>query len=162
MTDVLQSVVTDGIAGDAAIAGEDVGGKTGTTDDTWDIWFDGFTANCAAALWIGTDDNVALDSTSSKAAALWSRIMSQVNIARGGTYRERPDNVIIKNGEYFTQGTQPPDPPPEKKEEKKDDKKDDKLSKDKKTDSASAKKEDSNKDTKTESSGSNKEKKNGN
>ncbi len=132
MTDVLQSVVTDGIAGDARIEGEEVGGKTGTTDDTWDIWFDGFTARSAAALWIGTDDNVALNSTSATAAALWSRIMSQVNLAYGGTYPEQPSNVIIKNGEYFTNGTQPPDPPPEEKKDK--DK--DKSSKDKKSDSS--------------------------
>ena len=120
MTDVLQSVVSNGIATDAAVDGEHVGGKTGTTDDTWDIWFDGFTANYAAALWIGTDDNVALNTTSMTAAKLWSKIMSNVDRAKGGEYRSRPDNVIIKNGEYFTTGTQPPDPPPEEKKEDKD------------------------------------------
>ena len=122
MTDVLQSVVEDGIAGDAAISGEKVGGKTGTTDETWDIWFDGFTANYAAALWIGTDDNVELDATSAAAAKLWSKIMGKVKRAKGGKYKDRPSNVIIKNGEYYTKGTQPPDPPPEPK--KKDDKAD--------------------------------------
>lgn len=115
MTDILQSVVTDGIAGNAAIKGEDVGGKTGTTDETWDIWFDGFTANYSAALWIGTDDNAELDSTSEKAAALWGKIMGKVKRAKGGEYRSMPDNVIIKNGELFTKGTQPPDPPKEVK-----------------------------------------------
>ena len=46
--------------------------------------------------------------------------MSNVDRAKGGEYRSRPDNVIIKNGEYFTTGTQPPDPPPEEKKEDKD------------------------------------------
>ena len=125
MTDVLQSVVTDGIAGNAAIKGEEVGGKTGTTDETWDIWFDGFTANYSAALWIGTDDNAELSATSEKAALLWSKIMSKVKRAKGGEYKSKPDNVIAKNGELYTKGTQPPDPPPPpKKEEKKDDKAD--------------------------------------
>ena len=124
MTDVLQSVVTDGIAGDAAIKGEKVGGKTGTTDDTWDIWFDGFTANYAAALWIGTDDNVALDSYSSTAAKLWSKIMGKVKRAKGGEYRSMPSDVTVKNGEYFTKGTEPPDPPPEEKKDDKDKDKD--------------------------------------
>ena len=124
MTDVLQSVVSDGIAYDAAIKGEMVGGKTGTTDDTWDIWFDGFTANYAAALWIGTDDNVELNATSSMAAKLWSRIMGNVDRALGGEYKSRPSNVMIKNGEYFTKGTEPPDPPPEEKEKDKDKDKD--------------------------------------
>ena len=122
MTDVLQSVVSNGIAYDAKISGEEVGGKTGTTDDTWDIWFDGFTAKYAAALWIGTDDNVALDTTSATAAKLWSKIMSNVKRAKGGEYKSRPSNVIIKNGEYFTKGTQPPDPPPVVKKDKDKDK----------------------------------------
>ena len=118
MTDVLQTVVSDGIAYDAAISGEEVGGKTGTTDETWDIWFDGFTPKYSAALWIGTDNNIELDTTSATAAKLWSKIMSKVKRAKGGEYKSRPDNVIVKNGEYYTTGTQPPDPPPEKKKEK--------------------------------------------
>ena len=118
MTDVLQTVVSDGIAYDAAIEGEEVGGKTGTTDETWDIWFDGFTPKYAAALWIGTDNNIELDTTSATAAKLWSKIMSKVKRAKGGEYKSRPDDVIVKNGEYYTKGTQPPDPPPEKKKEK--------------------------------------------
>ncbi|MCQ2563024.1 MAG: transglycosylase domain-containing protein [Mogibacterium sp.] len=124
MTDVLQSVVSNGIATDAAVEGEHVGGKTGTTDDTWDIWFDGFTANYAAALWIGTDDNVALNTTSMTAAKLWSKVMSKVKRAKGGEYKSMPGNVIVKNGEYFTTGTQPPDPPPEEKKDDKDKAKD--------------------------------------
>ena len=124
MRDVLQSVVSDGIAHDAAITGEAVGGKTGTTDETWDIWFDGFTANYSAALWIGTDDNVPLDATSARAAALWGDIMSSVKRARGGTYKSRPDNVSVKFGEYFTKGTEPPDPPPKKTDKDKDKDKD--------------------------------------
>ncbi len=124
MTDVLQTVVSDGIAFDAAIPGEKVGGKTGTTDETWDIWFDGFTPKYAAALWIGTDNNIELNTTSSTAAKLWGKIMSKVKRAKGGEYKSRPDNVIIKNGEYYTTGTQPPDPPPEKKDKDKDKDKD--------------------------------------
>ena len=54
-------------------------GKTGTTNDTFDVWIDGFTPDYAAALWIGTDLNVEMNGSSDQAAALWSRIMSQVN-----------------------------------------------------------------------------------
>ena len=109
MTDMLKSVVSKGIAGNAKIEGEEVGGKTGTTNDNYDIWFDGFTANCSAALWIGTDENITMYTESSTAAALWSKIMSQVEIARGGEYKSAPSNVIKKNGEYYTTGTEPKD-----------------------------------------------------
>ena len=82
MRDVLQTVVSQGIAGNAYISGETVGGKTGTTgsqDDNYDIWFDGFTANYSASLWIGNDVNIALSEMSPRAALLWSRIKSQSN-----------------------------------------------------------------------------------
>jgi penicillin-binding protein 1A len=106
MTDLLKSVVSRGIAGNAAISGIEVGGKTGTTNDTFDVWFDGFTPDYSAALWIGTDLNVEMLGSSAQAAALWSRIMSQVDGIRDGEYREMPSNVIKQNGEYYTKGTE--------------------------------------------------------
>ena len=107
MTDVLQSVVSKGIAGGAALSGVKSGGKTGTTNDQYDIWFDGFTPRYAAALWIGTDDNVAMTTMSGPAAALWGKIMNQVPRAKKGEYREKPDNVVYVGGEYYTKGTEP-------------------------------------------------------
>ena len=106
MTDLLKSVVSRGIAGNAAISGVEVGGKTGTTNDTYDVWFDGFTPDYAAALWIGTDLNVEMNGSSAQAAALWSRIMRQISDIRDGEYREMPANVIKENGEYYTAGTE--------------------------------------------------------
>ena len=107
MTDVLQSVITDGIAGAAAIDTVKAGGKTGTTSDQYDIWFDGFTPSYAASLWIGTDDNVSLTDMSGPAAALWGRIMNQIPKAKTGNYKDMPDNVVKVNNEYYTKGTEP-------------------------------------------------------
>lgn len=126
MRDILKSVVSQGIAGNARISGEQVGGKTGTTDDSVDIWFDGFTPKYTAALWIGNDVNIKLTSMSPMAASLWSKIMSQVTRAKGGTYSEKPDNVVsatfdassgllpdkkskskYTRTDYFTKGTVP-------------------------------------------------------
>ena len=98
MTDLLKSVVSRGIAGNAAISGVEVGGKTGTTNDTFDVWFDGFTPDYSAALWIGTDLNVEMLGSSAQAAALWSRIMRQVEDITEGEYLDMPSNVIKKNG----------------------------------------------------------------
>ena len=106
MTDVLKSVVSRGIAYNAAINDVQVGGKTGTTNDQYDIWFDGFTPHYAAALWIGTDQNVEMSSMSSVAALLWGNIMDQIPRAKEGEYKEMPDNVITKYGEYYTKGTE--------------------------------------------------------
>ena len=70
MTDMLKSVVSQGIGSPAGISGVQAGGKTGTTSSEFDIWFDGFTPSYAAALWIGNDVNMQLTSMSGPAAAL--------------------------------------------------------------------------------------------
>lgn len=125
MRDVLLSVVSEGIGSPAAVSGVSVGGKTGTTDDRYDIWFCGFTPTYSAALWIGNDVNMSLSSYSNTAARMWGRIISQIDGAKGGSYSSMPDNVTsasidTKSGllatdasgsdvrtEYFTSGTQP-------------------------------------------------------
>ena len=106
MTDILKSVVSEGIARNASINGIQVGGKTGTTNDWFDVWFDGFTPDYSAALWIGTDKNIKMNGTSAQAAALWSKIMAQIPGITDGVYSEKPENVITKNGEYYTEGTE--------------------------------------------------------
>ena len=105
MADCLKSNVTQGIAGSAYLNNVQSGGKTGTTDDQYDIWFDGFTPTYSASLWIGVDCNLALTSMSGPAASLWGRIMRQIDKADTGTYKEMPSNVIYSNGEYYTTGT---------------------------------------------------------
>ena len=106
MTDMLKSVVSRGIAGSAYVSGTQVGGKTGTTNDRYDIWFDGFTPKYSAALWIGADKNHQLSSGSDAAARLWSRIMSQIPGVTDGEYSSMPSNVVLVNGEYYTRGTE--------------------------------------------------------
>lgn len=107
MTDCLESVVSRGIAGNASISGVQAGGKTGTTNDDYDYWFAGFTPKYSAALWVGTDHNKAMGSSSSSAALLWSRIMSRIPDITEGEYPAQPDNVVYKYGEYYTEGTEP-------------------------------------------------------
>ena len=106
MTDMLKSVIAQGIAGPAAVSGTQAGGKTGTTNDKYDIWFDGFTAKYAASLWIGTDVNIKLSSMSEMAARLWGKIMNQIPAAKTGKYNAAPDNVIRIGNEYYTKGTE--------------------------------------------------------
>ena len=104
MTDVLQSVVRYNSY--MYVNGVSPGGKTGTTNDQYDIWFDGFTPSYAASLWIGTDENVEMSSMSAPAAALWGKIINQLPEAKKGSYPSQPSNVIRKGGEYYTKGTE--------------------------------------------------------
>ena len=106
MTDVLRTVVTEGIGSGAAISSQPVGGKTGTTDNNYDAWFAGFTPQYSAALWMGNDVNIDLTAGSAKSASFWSNIMERVcaDLPRG-SFKEMPDNVVSVGGEYYTDGT---------------------------------------------------------
>jgi len=52
-------------------------GKTGTTNDTRDSWFSGFTDRLLTVVWLGRDDNKPTNLTgSSGALRVWADIMA--------------------------------------------------------------------------------------
>ena len=53
----MQEVATVGTGAQAAKLGKPAGGKTGTTNDSFDTWFLGFTADQVAGVWLGFDHN---------------------------------------------------------------------------------------------------------
>lgn len=61
LVSIMRDVVQRG-TGTAArsIGREDVGGKTGSTNDFRDAWFAGFGGNLATSVWVGRDDNRSL------------------------------------------------------------------------------------------------------
>jgi penicillin-binding protein 1B len=63
MTDLLQSVFTEGTAQGAAALGFDrpAAGKTGTTNDSRDAWFAGYTPQLTTVVWVGMDQGVVPD-----------------------------------------------------------------------------------------------------
>jgi len=129
MTDLLRSVVTNGIGHAAAIGSQPVAGKTGTTTDNYDAWFVGFTPQYAASIWIGNDASIELSQGSASAARIWSKIMKQVHEGLPTGSFPTADDVIsvaidTKSGrlpsdlssldergtvrnEYFVKGTEP-------------------------------------------------------
>ncbi len=56
VTELLRAVVAEGTARRARVAGLEVAGKTGTTDDSRDAWFVGYTDRLVIAVWVGRDD----------------------------------------------------------------------------------------------------------
>jgi len=56
MTQLLVGVVDHG-TGRSAQIGRPIAGKTGTTQDYHDAWFEGFTADLVTGVWLGNDDN---------------------------------------------------------------------------------------------------------
>jgi penicillin-binding protein 1A len=62
ITSMLQGVVERGTAGRAKAVGKIIGGKTGTTNNSYDSWFVGFSPDLVVAVYIGFDNPKSLGS----------------------------------------------------------------------------------------------------
>ncbi|MEN1971883.1 penicillin-binding protein 1A [Luteimonas sp. MJ204] len=61
LVSMMRDVVQRGTGTQAKVLGrEDVGGKTGSTNDHRDAWFSGFGGNLVTVVWVGRDDNRSL------------------------------------------------------------------------------------------------------
>ncbi len=76
----LQGVVSGG-SGQAADIGRPMAGKTGTTNDSRDVWFVGYVPQLATSVWLGNLDNSPIDAENATggglAAPVWAQYMSQ-------------------------------------------------------------------------------------
>lgn len=79
LTKMLRQAVEDG-TGKAAYLDEKEAGKTGTTDNSVDLWFIGFLPKeeLVTGIWLGNDDNSPTRGSSYQAAALWGKYMNDV------------------------------------------------------------------------------------
>jgi penicillin-binding protein 1A len=57
LTAMMYGVVANGTGGYASLHGREAAGKTGTTQDSHDAWFVGFTTDYVGAAWVGNDDS---------------------------------------------------------------------------------------------------------
>ena len=57
MTSILNDVVTKGTGKSAQVAGIELAGKTGTTNDNVDAWFCGYSPSIQTIIWFGNDNN---------------------------------------------------------------------------------------------------------
>ena len=76
MTWMLQGVVNSG-TGIPAQIGRPAAGKTGTSDESRDLWYIGYIPQVSAGIWLGNDDNKPTKGTSGVAAELWRKFMLQ-------------------------------------------------------------------------------------
>jgi len=78
---MLQSVVNEGTAASLKHRGVSypVCGKTGTTNDSRDAWFIGFTPDILALVWVGLDKGESSTLSGAKAALpIWAELISQI------------------------------------------------------------------------------------
>ena len=101
ITNLLHSVVEYGTGAKAKKLGRtDLGGKTGTTNETVDAWFAGFNPEIVAVAWVGYDTPKSLGriETGSKAALpIWIDYMSEALTDRPDGKYVQPPGILIAN-----------------------------------------------------------------
>ena len=96
MNDLLRSVVEFGTARSLRNFGIDwpVAGKTGTTNETRDAWFVGYTPNILAVVWVGFDNNDSIHATGGRAALpIWADLMKALPQYVSGEWFVEPSGI---------------------------------------------------------------------
>lgn len=126
ITSAMEDVVKYGTGGSARLSNMTCAGKTGTTTDTRDLWFSGFTPYLTASVWSGYDDNQEISGSSSYHKVIWKKIMQRIHDTNKfeSVAFEIPESVVkrtictetgllassdacSKRTEYFAEGTLP-------------------------------------------------------
>lgn len=126
ITSAMQDVVSKGTGTAAKLSGWTAAGKTGTTTDTRDLWFSGYTPYLTASVWSGYDDNQEIEGSSSYHKVIWRKVMQRIHdtMQYESISFEMPESVKRKTicketgllassdacstySEYFAEGTGP-------------------------------------------------------
>nr|WP_248310913.1 transglycosylase domain-containing protein [Bosea vaviloviae] len=111
---MFHEVMVSGTGSKANIAGWEVGGKSGTTQDFRDAWFVGFTARLVTSVWLGNDDNSTMKRVfgSGLPAEIWAKYMRAAHAGMqpaplpGGLWHGAPKSIF--DGGAPVAGARPP------------------------------------------------------
>jgi penicillin-binding protein 1A len=139
-TSLLQSVIDHGTGAKAKTLARPIAGKTGTSNDSKDTWFAGYSTEIAGVVWVGYDDNKPLGSGetgASTALPAWISLMKAAHENKPRAEFPRPPGVVTvaidpKTGkraasedgaidEVFLEGTEPTETAEPKAEPKAED-----------------------------------------
>lgn len=95
MTAIMKTVITNG-TGRAANIGKPAAGKTGTTDDSRDAYFIGFTPDVVTGVWVGNDDNSQMGGITGGTvpAIIWKDVMTVATEPYGNVDFEYPEVIL--------------------------------------------------------------------
>lgn len=98
MTNLLQSVITQGTGKRAMELNRPCAGKTGTTNSLFDAWFVGYTPDYVAGVWVGFDEEKSLGKleTGGKAACpIWLYFMKKIHEDKPIKSFEVPKGIVF-------------------------------------------------------------------
>jgi penicillin-binding protein 1A len=98
MTDMMADVIKRGTGRRAlALNRSDIAGKTGTTNEAKDTWFNGFTRNLVATVWVGFDQERSLgeaEEGARTALPIWMQFMREALQGVPEQHRTMPDGLV--------------------------------------------------------------------
>lgn len=98
MTDMMADVIRRGTGRRAlALGRNDIAGKTGTTNEAKDTWFNGFTRNLVATVWVGFDQERPLGESEEGARTalpIWVQFMREALKGVPEQRRPMPDGLV--------------------------------------------------------------------
>ena len=95
---MMRGVINEGTGAGVRARGflDDAAGKTGTTNDTKDAWFAGFTPQLLCVVWVGFDDNSPLRLDGASAALpIWTRFMIAASKGQEAEHFSVPEENIV-------------------------------------------------------------------
>ena len=98
MDNIMGDVIKRGTGVRARVLGrEDISGKTGTTNESHDTWFNGFNPDLEATVWVGYDQEQSLgegEEGSSVAVPIWVRLMREALRGVPDVPRPKPPGLV--------------------------------------------------------------------
>ncbi|ANS75024.1 carboxypeptidase [Paenibacillus yonginensis] len=109
MTDMLRTVISasgstgHSVASDFKQYGKiPIVGKTGTTQNYADVWFEGYSPDVTLGIWVGYSEpaNTLSDAGKSRARKIWAKVMNEVTEAKPELFKTKefvkPDGIVKK------------------------------------------------------------------
>jgi penicillin-binding protein 1A len=112
MDDIMGDVIKRGTGARARVLGRgDIGGKTGTTNEAHDTWFNGFNPYLEATVWVGFDQERPLgegEEGASVAVPIWIRLMREALRGVPDLPRPQPAGISVARVDAHTGLVAPP------------------------------------------------------
>lgn len=96
VTDMLKNVIngSEATGGSARLTNMNAAGKTGTSNESKDRWFAGYTPYYVASTWVGYDKQKTVNMSGNPAAKIWKAVMQKIHEDLPNKDFEKPSSVV--------------------------------------------------------------------